>query len=248
MPKKIILLVLLLLLTLAACAPFAKESSNEAVTDEALNEHLAEQSGYVLKSDVDNINKHLDYTETDLKTIYFAGGCFWGVEAYMQKLYGVYQVTSGYANGDGVNPSYIDVISGEDGFAETVKVQYDPDRVSLKSLIDQLFLVIDPTTLNKQGNDEGVQYRTGIYYEDDEDAAIVKEAVQNEQSKYDEEVVTEAKPLKNFYRAEEEHQNYLEKNPNGYCHIDLSLLNHFKVDPIPKDEDIVKSLSKKQAE
>ena len=109
--------------------------------------------------------------------------------------------------------------------------------------MDNLFQVIDPTSENKQGNDVGVQYRTGIYYEDEADAKIVEEAVKAEEQYYDKDIMTEAKPLDNFFTAEEFHQDYLEKNPNGYCHINLRTLDDKRIQPILKDEEIVKQLS-----
>ncbi|GIP35178.1 hypothetical protein J2TS4_43880 [Paenibacillus sp. J2TS4] len=173
----------------------------------------------------DNPNATVDYSNIELRTIYLAGGCFWGVEAYMSRIYGVSDVTSGYANGSGEDPTYAEVIKGDRGFAETVEVKYDPERISLEELLTAFFKVIDPTSLNKQGNDRGVQYRTGIYYVEEEDLPAITSAVEREQDKYDKPVVTEVLPLTNYYLAEEYHQNYLEKNPNGYCHIDLSLLD-----------------------
>ena len=204
------------------------------------------QDGYVLRENVDNVNEHLDFEDSELQTIYFAGGCFWGVEAYFARLYGVKDTVSGYANGTGENPSYEEVIKGNDNFVEAVEVTYDPDRISLEDLVDNLFQVIDPTSENKQGNDVGVQYRTGIYYKDDADAPIVEKAVKDEKQYYDEKIVTEAEPLENFFTAEEFHQDYLEKNPNGYCHINLRTLDDKKIQPIMKDEEIVKHLSKSE--
>lgn len=198
----------------------------------------------MLKSDVDNINDHLHYKDRKLDKIYFAGGCFWGVEAYMSRIYGVADVVSGYANGEGKSPSYEDVIKGDKQFAETVKVTYDPERVSLDTLIDRLFQVIDPTSENKQGNDVGVQYRTGIYYTDKADKKTVKSAVKHEQTYYNDKIMTEARSLENFYKAEDFHQDYLEKNPNGYCHINLNTVNDFAIKPIDMDKEIVKKLSK----
>ena len=206
------------------------------------------EDGYVLKESVDNINAHLDFEDSELHKIYFAGGCFWGVEAYFAKLYGVQDTVSGYANGTGENPSYEEVIQGDGNFVEAVEVTYDPDRIRLEELIDHLFQVIDPTTENKQGNDVGVQYRTGIYYEDDADAQVVEDAVKNEEQFYEDAIVTEALSLENFYKAEEFHQDYLDKNPNGYCHINLRALDDMKVDPILKDEEIVKHLSQSEDE
>lgn len=185
------------------------------------------------------------------KTIYLAGGCFWGLEAYMERVNGVVDAVSGYANGDDQhpNPSYEDVIRGS-GHAETVKVTYDPAKISLETLLDYYFRVIDPTSLNKQGNDRGIQYRTGIYYTDDADKAVINHALQKIQQKYAKKVVVEEQPLKNFYLAEEYHQDYLAKNPNGYCHIDLSLAddiipskdNH----PLPPANSIHEALDPKR--
>ena len=154
------------------------------------------------------------------KTIYLAGGCFWGVEAYFQRIPGVVDAVSGYANGHTRNPSYEDVIRGA-GHAETVKVTYDADRLSLDDILQYYFRIIDPTSLNKQGNDRGAQYRTGVYYTDPAEQAVIQRALEAEQKKYSRPLVVENQPLQNFYDAEEYHQDYLMKNPNGYCHIDV---------------------------
>lgn len=167
--------------------------------------------------------------EDELRDIYLAGGCFWGMEAYMARLQGVYDVTVGYANGEGENPSYEDAISGKLGFAETVHVRYDPKQITLSKLLDKYFLVIDPTSKNKQGNDVGIQYRTGIYYTDEADLPIIEEVYANEQDRYLVPLQTEIEPLRNYYLAEEYHQDYLEKNPNGYCHIDLRILDYQEI-------------------
>lgn len=158
------------------------------------------------------------------RTIYLAGGCFWGVEAYMERVDGVVDAVSGYANGaaNKANPSYEQVISGS-GHAETVKVTYDADKTDLDTILKYYFRVIDPTSLNKQGNDRGVQYRSGVYYTDKSDKAVIDAAIAEVQSKYKQKVVVENKVLDNFYLAEMYHQDYLAKNPNGYCHVDLSL-------------------------
>ncbi len=196
--------------------------------------------------------KTTNIAEKDLHNLYLAGGCFWGVEAYMSRIQGVQDVTSGYANGEGENPAYEDVIRGDRGFAETVHVKYDPKQVTLQKLLESYFKVIDPTSLNKQGNDRGVQYRTGIYYTSPEDAEIIQQAVAGEQAKYDQPIVTEVMPLQNYYLAEEYHQNYLEKNPNGYCHIDLSILDEQEIliDPAqyprPSDEQLKEQLTDEQ--
>ena len=156
------------------------------------------------------------------RTIYLAGGCFWGIEAYMERVDGVVDAVSGYANGGTANPSYEQVIGGS-GHAETVKVTYDADKIDLETLLKYYFRVIDPTSLNKQGNDRGVQYRSGVYYTDSKDKAVIDSAIKQVQSKYQQKVVVENKALDNFYLAEMYHQDYLAKNPNGYCHVDLSL-------------------------
>lgn len=163
-------------------------------------------------------------TPINTKTIYLAGGCFLGLEAYMERVDGVVDAISGYANGNPnvKDPSYEQVIAGS-GHAETVKVVYDADKIDLETVLKYYFRVIDPTSLNKQGNDRGVQYRTGIYYTDAADKAIIDRALQQLKGKYSQKIVVEEKPLANFALAEEYHQDYLAKNPNGYCHIDLSL-------------------------
>lgn len=156
------------------------------------------------------------------RSIYLAGGCFWGVEAYMERVDGVVDAISGYANGDTVNPSYEQVIRGS-GHVEAVKVTYDADKTDLDTILKYYFRVIDPTSLNKQGNDRGVQYRSGVYYTDQEDKAVIDEALKRVQSQYEQKIVVENEALDNFYVAEMYHQDYLAKNPNGYCHVDLSL-------------------------
>lgn len=157
------------------------------------------------------------------RKIYLAGGCFWGVEAYFERIPGVIDAISGYANGKTANPSYQDVIYRQTGHAETVEVIYDPARISLAQLLEYYFRVIDPTSLNQQGNDRGIQYRTGIYFTDPQEESIIQQAIKKEQLKFKKPIVVENKPLQGFYMAEEYHQDYLAKNPNGYCHIDLNL-------------------------
>lgn len=156
------------------------------------------------------------------RSIYLAGGCFWGIEAYMERVDGVVDAVSGYANGNTANPSYEQVIRGS-GHAETVKVTYDADKIDLDTVLKYYFRVVDPTSVNKQGNDRGVQYRSGVYYTDKEDKAVIDAALKRVQSQYKQKVVVENEALDNFYLAEAYHQDYLAKNPNGYCHVDLSL-------------------------
>lgn len=156
--------------------------------------------------------------------IYFAGGCFWGVEAYFEQLPGVLSAASGYANGRTANPTYQQVIYANTGHAETVHVRYDATKISLDDLIWHFFRIIDPTTLNRQGNDIGTQYRSGIYTTNDKDRAHVAYALMLLQEQHKQPIVIENEPLKHFYEAEEYHQDYLEKNPGAYCHVDLNLL------------------------
>lgn len=157
-----------------------------------------------------------------MKEIVFAGGCFWGVEAYFDRLYGVLATESGYANGQGV-PSYQGLCAGYFDHAEAVKISYDEEKISIFYLLAHFFRVVDPTSLNRQGPDIGKQYRSGIYYKDPEEGRRIKEMVELYKEDYKEPLVVEILPLENFYRAEDYHQDYLVKNPGGYCHIPLWL-------------------------
>ena len=159
--------------------------------------------------------------------IYLAGGCFWGTELLIQNVDGVESTEVGYANGVTKNPSYREVCNGS-GHAETVHVVYRPEKISLTELLEIFYRSIDPTLLNRQGNDRGVQYRTGIYFSDANDLPVVEKSLQTLQGKYSKPVVVECEPIKNFYRAEDEHQNYLVKNPNGYCHVPRWLVDEQK--------------------
>lgn len=194
-----------------------------------------------------NPNLGVDYRKAKLQEIWLAGGCFWGVEAYFARVYGVADAVSGYANGPTPRPSYKEVTRGS-GHAETVLVRYDPERVSLEKLLTLFFKIIDPTSLNRQGNDRGAQYRTGIYYKNPADLAVAQAAMKAEQARWKEPVVTELQPLRQFAPAEDYHQDYLEKNPDGYCHTDFSSLTNttaptaarpLRVDPAryPKPDD-----------
>ncbi|NLM13018.1 MAG: peptide-methionine (S)-S-oxide reductase MsrA [Epulopiscium sp.] len=156
-----------------------------------------------------------------MKEIVLAGGCFWGVEEYFSRIPGVIETTVGYANGTAANPTYEQVKTSTTGHAESVYLKYNEDKISLEELLDKYWQIIDPTILNRQGPDIGSQYRTGIYYIDKDDEEIILKSKNEEQKKYDKPIVTEIKPLKTFYPAEEYHQKYLKKNPNGYCHIKL---------------------------
>lgn len=157
------------------------------------------------------------------KTIYLAGGCFWGTEHLMELVDGVVDTEVGYANGVVENPSYEQVCTGDTGAAETVKVTYDDDKVALSTLLRLYFRSIDPLSLNRQGNDCGTQYRTGIYYTDPADAEVVTAEVATLQRRHKQPLALEYGELRNFYPAEEYHQQYLDKNPRGYCHVSREL-------------------------
>ena len=157
------------------------------------------------------------------KEIFLAGGCFWGIEHYFKQIEGVVETSVGYANGYTSNPSYKKVYTDTTGYAETVYVKYNPDVVSLEFLLQMFFKAIDPTSLNKQGHDEGTRYRTGIYYTSDKDLPVIEKVYSEVQKEYQEPLVVEKQPLENYYSAEEYHQDYLDKHPNGYCHLPQSL-------------------------
>lgn len=154
------------------------------------------------------------------KTIYLAGGCFWGVEAYFKKINGIVSTIVGYANGNTNDTNYTHL--KETGHAETIKIIYDFSLVSLEEILLHYFRIIDPKSVNKQGNDVGRQYRTGIYYTNEKDLKII-EKIMNYETKLHGELAVEVLPLENFVKAEEYHQDYLYKNPGGYCHVNLAL-------------------------
>ncbi|MCR5135454.1 MAG: peptide-methionine (S)-S-oxide reductase MsrA [Clostridiales bacterium] len=154
-----------------------------------------------------------------MKTIYLAGGCFWGVEKYFEQFDGVLNTEVGYANGNKEDPTYQEVRTQTTGFTETLKLDYDPEVLPLRKVLELYYDIIEPTVKDRQGHDVGNNYRTGIYYTDEADLPLIEEITAEEQKKYNEPVVTERLPLKNFYKAEEYHQKYLDKNPGGYCHI-----------------------------
>lgn len=203
-------LITVALLGLSGCA--VKNNVPAAIPMDNLKETRSE----------DNMSK-----PENTKDIYLAGGCFWGIEAYLNELPGVFETDVGYANGNTENPTYEDVCYKNTGHAETVHVVYDPAVIDLDTLLRGYFNVVDPTTVNKQGNDRGSQYRSGIYYNDEADLAIINATVEAEQKKYTQAIVTEVLPLKNYYSAEEYHQDYLDKNPGGYCHINLNDADSF---------------------
>lgn len=187
------------------------------------------------------------------KTIYLAGGCFWGMEKLMQSIPGVLDAVSGYANGSGeVDANYKTVCTGRTGFRETVRVTYDPNRVSLDQLLFAYFEVIDPAAVNRQGHDTGTQYQAGVYYADTESQATVERIFAIERARTPHFAV-ESGPLKNFFPAEEYHQDYLDKNPGGYCHIpfaDIARLSKGTIDAgryaRPREERISSDLTSEQ--
>ena len=173
-----------------------------------------------------------------MSTIYLAGGCFWGVEKYMAEVRGVTGTEAGYANGETESPTYRDVTTGQTGYTETVRVDYDPEVAPLPFLLELFYSAIEPTSVNRQGNDVGTQYRTGIYYTDPADATIVERSLEELQEEYDEPIAVEAGPLTAYTTAEEYHQDYLEKNPGGYCHIGGELFeNAAEAEPDPSHFD-----------
>ena len=220
--------------------------------------HPAQQSGPADSSaaadEQANIEVEImDFSNETQNVIYLAGGCFWGLEHLMQSIPGVIDAQSGYANGTGeADANYSAVCSGKTGFRETVRVEYDPEQISLDALLLAYFYVIDPTVENRQGYDVGTQYQTGIYYTNDTAKETVERIVDIEKGRY-EKFFVETGPLLNFYPAEEYHQNYLENNPSGYCHIPVWKINMFKdmrIDPgdyqKPSDELIREKLTDEQ--
>lgn len=161
-----------------------------------------------------------------MKEIYFAGGCFWGTEHYFKQIKGVVKTEVGFANGTTENPTYKEVYTDTTGYAETVHVTYNPEVIDLAFLVRMFFKAIDPTSLNQQGHDVGTRYRTGIYYVDEADLSIIESIYAEEQKQYAETFVVEKLPLENFYTAEEYHQDYLDKNPTGYCHLPQALFEY----------------------
>lgn len=245
----------ILVLLLSACGRPGTLGNSLSMTSSTVDGAAAETNGGPTTTRSSNPNDKIDYSHSNLQTIYLAGGCFWGIEAYMERIVGVQNVTVGYANGKGENPTYEDVVRGDRGFAETAEVKYDPARIPLSELLTDYFKVINPTSVNKQGNDVGINYRTGVYYSNEADLAVINDIVAKEQKKYTKKIVTEVLPLTNYYLAEEYHQNYLDKNPDGYCHVDLSVLDEannkpVKVDPSlysrPSNEELKTKLTESQ--
>ncbi len=162
------------------------------------------------------------------REIYLAGGCYWGTEKYLSNVKGVLETTVGFANGDTENPTYEQVKHENTGHAETVHVIYDNEIIPLEGLLKLFYRIIDPTSVDKQGEDEGHQYRTGIYYTDEADREIIASSLQELEKQVGAPLAIEACPLENFYTAEEYHQKYLDKNPGGYCHVPFAEIEWVK--------------------
>jgi methionine-S-sulfoxide reductase len=150
--------------------------------------------------------------------IYLAGGCFWGMQKFFDQFAGVTETEVGYANGPDKAPSYQEVCRSS-GHAETLRIAFDETRVSLEQLLDYYFMVIDPLSVNRQGEDSGIQYRTGIFYTGESQLPVIRSVYAREEAKAGAKLAVLVEPLRNFFSAEEYHQKYLEKNPGGYCHI-----------------------------
>lgn len=158
-----------------------------------------------------------------MKEIFLAGGCFWGTEHFFKQIEGVVETEVGFANGNTDSPTYKEVYTDTTGYAETVRIRYDEQVADLEFLLRMFFKAIDPTSLNRQGHDEGTRYRTGVYYTNADDLPVIDRVFAAEQQHYDQPLAVEKLPLHNFYTAEEYHQDYLDKNPTGYCHLPQSL-------------------------
>jgi len=233
----ILIIAVILILGYLIYTGYINQNNNEEAADEPIEER-------------EEVEIMPNYKASRFKEIYLAGGCFWGVEAYFDKILGIEYTEVGYANGDTDDTNYQRITST--GHAETVKVIYDDETVKLEEILDYYFKIIDPTILNRQGNDVGTQYRTGIYYVDEKDEENIKNYINSIKDDYDKAIVTEAEPLKNFVTGEDYHQDYLEKNPNGYCHINLSDIPNRKPEidsddyPKPSEEKIKEMLTEEQ--
>lgn len=181
-----------------------------------------------------------------MKEIYLAGGCFWGMQKFFDCVDGVIETEVGYANGTSENPSYREVCTGRTGFAETVRIKYDGSVLPLQGIFELYFKAVDPTVKDRQGNDRGTQYRTGIFYVDQQDKEEIAEFIQEQQKHYQNQIVTEVLPLKNFYPAEEYHQKYLDKNPHGYCHLGSDAFETARNYHYSNQADVSSRLSREQ--
>ena len=180
--------------------------------------------------------------------IYLAGGCFWGLEDYFSRIEGVKKTTVGYANGQVESTNY--QLIHQTDHAETVHLIYDEKRVSLREILLYYFRVIDPLSVNKQGNDVGRQYRTGVYYTDEGDKAVIEQVFAEQEKQLGQKIAVELEPLRHYVLAEDYHQDYLKKNPDGYCHINVNDAYQPLVDPgqyeKPTDAELKEQLTQEQ--
>ena len=239
--KKIGFLLVVFALAIVGLVLFVKNSSTSNV--EAIKKAAVSQGVEAVSQKKTDIPK-----DADLQEIYLAGGCFWGVEEYFSRVKGVTDVTVGYANGSSDTTKY--ELVHQTGHAETAHITYNAKEVSLRELLLHYFRIIDPTSKDKQGNDQGSQYRTGIYYTKEADKAVIDQVLAEMAPKYDKPIVVEVLPLANYVLAEDYHQDYLKKNPNGYCHINVKEASYPVIDEKlyskPSDEELQKKLSKEE--
>lgn len=177
------------------------------------------------------------------QVIYLAGGCFWGVEAFISRLKGVNSTEVGYANGYDLAPTYEKVCSGRTGHRECVKVTYNPKIITLREILENFYSIVDPFTVNRQGADVGSQYQSGIYWQEDSQKDIVLDFLKSKQKNTSRQIKIETKPISCFYTAEEYHQKYLEKHPEGYCHVDLNQINDEEFNHLTREEYEITQLS-----
>lgn len=221
--KRISVFLLIVSLLLTGCAPAARPAQTDTPQDDPQQVELKENEMKQLTPLTTKLEsaKKWDDIDREGNVIFLAGGCFWGMQKYLQAIPGVKRTVVGYANGEWEKDdplTYDSVKTGKTGFRETVYVEYDPEEISLDTILFAYFYVIDPTVESRQGGDIGPQYQTGIYYTNDEAKEAIDRILAIEAERYPK-IVVEIEPLEVFYEAEEYHQNYLEKNPNGVCHI-----------------------------
>lgn len=170
-----------------------------------------------------------DYISKQIsKTLIVAGGCFWGLQKYYSMVKGVIETTVGYSGGDKKFPKYEEVCAEVTGHTEAVIIKYDPEKTNIPKLLDHFFFIVDPTTLNYQKNDYGTHYRSALFYNDNNEKKLIEDYIQNIQKNYKNKIVVELIPAKEFWAAENYHQDYLNKNPYGYCHITYKHFNRIK--------------------
>lgn len=161
-----------------------------------------------------------------MKTIFLAAGCFWGAQHYLKQIHGVVETETGFANGNTERPTYEEVYTDRTGYAEAVRVVFDPEVLPLKRLVQLYFDCIEPTSVNQQGEDRGTRYRTGVYYIEPEDRLTIQEVYDDVQRGYSAPLAVEVEPIRNFFPADESHQDYLDKHPDGYCHLPQALFEY----------------------